>query len=108
MSSSVSPRDEVNAIVTLCELFGYGRVMQVASETWERRDPIGAFIVVCCAASRSLYSAAPELLEALKGEATVIDGKLCWCGMPGMIPYCGHDSGCEYNRELIAKVEGES
>jgi len=48
------------------------------------------------------------LLEALKGEATVIDGKLCWCGMPGMIPYRGHDSGCEYNRELVAKAEGES
>ena len=48
----------------------------------------------------------PELLEALKGEATVIDGKLCWCGMPNMIPYRGHDSGCEYNRELVAKAEG--
>lgn len=58
-------------------------------------------------ANARLIAAAPELIEALKGEATVIDGKLCWCGMPNMIPYRGHDSGCEYNRELIAKVEGE-
>ena len=59
-------------------------------------------------ANARLIAAAPELLEALKGEASVIDGKLCWCGMPNMVPYRGHDSGCEYNRELIAKVEGES
>ena len=59
-------------------------------------------------ADARLIAAAPELLEALKGEATVIDGKLCWCGRPNMIPYRGHDSGCEYNRELVAKAEGES
>lgn len=48
-----------------------------------------------------------ELLEALKGEATEIDGRLCWCTQPNMIKYRGHDSGCESNRELVAKATGE-
>jgi len=54
-----------------------------------------------------LIAAAPELLEALKGEATEIDGQLCWCTRPNMIKYRGHDSGCESNRELVAKATGE-
>lgn len=54
-----------------------------------------------------LFCAAPELLEALKGEATEIDGRLCWCTQPNMIKYRGHDSGCESNRELVAKATGE-
>ena len=48
-----------------------------------------------------------ELLEALKGEATEIDGRLCWCTQPNMIRYRGHDGGCESNRELVAKATGE-
>ena len=54
-----------------------------------------------------LWAAAPELLEALKGEATEIDGRLCWCAQPNMIKYRGHDGGCESNRELVAKATGE-
>ena len=48
-----------------------------------------------------------ELLEALKGEATEVDGRLCWCTQPNMIKYRGHDSGCDSNRELVAKATGE-
>lgn len=49
-----------------------------------------------------------ELLEALHGEATEIDGQPCWCSQPNMIKYRGHDSGCESNRELVKRAEGES
>lgn len=59
------------------------------------------------AANARLIAAAPELLEALKGEATEIDGRLCWCTQPNMIKYRGHDSGCESNRDLVAKATGE-
>lgn len=59
------------------------------------------------AANLRLIAAAPELLEALKGEATEIDGRLCWCAQPNMIKYRGHDGGCESNRELVAKATGE-
>lgn len=58
-------------------------------------------------AVKRLIAAAPELLEALKGEATEIDGRLCWCTQPNMIKYRGHDGGCESNRELVAKATGE-
>lgn len=97
----------IDAVVSLCRGFGYGRVMQIAETAWRRKDPRGALVVVCCAAEESLYRAAPELLEALKGEATEIDGRLCWCTQPNMIKYRGHDSGCESNRELVAKATGK-
>mgnify|MGYP000642368484 CR=1 FL=1 len=41
---------EIVAIKVLCERFGYGRVMQVASDLWQSKDPIGALVVGPCAA----------------------------------------------------------
>jgi hypothetical protein len=42
--------EEENAVRQLGELFGYGRVMQFASEIWSKKDPNGALTVGPCRA----------------------------------------------------------
>lgn len=49
--------NEVIEVVRLCELFGYGRVMQIANQEWQRKlvkcghkDGGGAHSVGCCEA----------------------------------------------------------
>lgn len=37
------------AIIAICERIGFGRVMQIAAEEWQRRDSIGALTVGPCA-----------------------------------------------------------
>ena len=36
---------EENRVGALCEDIGYGRVMQITSELWRRKDPLGALTV---------------------------------------------------------------
>lgn len=40
---------ETLEVERLCETHGYGRVMQIASDLWRKKDPIGALTVGPCA-----------------------------------------------------------
>ena len=40
--------DETADVQALCLRYGYGRVMQIASELWRQRDPIGAIALGEC------------------------------------------------------------
>lgn len=40
---------EEQAVIALCDRFGYGRVMQIAADAWASKDPIGALTVGACA-----------------------------------------------------------
>lgn len=40
--------EELQAVLPLCEKIGFGRVMQIASEEWKRRDPVGALTIGPC------------------------------------------------------------
>lgn len=59
-------------------------------------------------ANARLIAAAPALLEALEsvGHWNAEEKATCWCSLPEMIPYRGHDSGCEEARAAIALVKG--
>lgn len=54
------------------------------------------------------------LREALQEIACLInddgkndfDGRPCWCQLPSMIPYRGHDFGCELARAALSTVDG--
>jgi hypothetical protein len=48
-----------------------------------------------------------ELLEALKEVAHFYGDELCWCVLPSLIEYRGHDGGCQAARAAIAKAEGK-
>ena len=92
------------AVIELCELIGYGRVMQIAEEKWRKKDPVGALIVVCCAAEEKTYRAAPDLLKALKRFVHIYDRQ----GANG----CGQTvqpvpPEIAAARAAIAKAEGE-
>jgi len=41
-------RELEERVLALCEEHGYGRVMQVASELWRRKDPSGAIALGDC------------------------------------------------------------
>jgi hypothetical protein len=63
---SVEQRDhEEQQVVALCGRFGYGRVMQIASEAWAKKDPVGALIVGTC---RGLLPC-KECGQSLSGDA---------------------------------------
>lgn len=36
------------ALLQICEQIGYGRVMQLSSQMWQEKDPIGSFVVGTC------------------------------------------------------------
>lgn len=42
----------VAAVPSACQAIGYGRVMQIASEAWQRMDPVGALTVGPCAGGK--------------------------------------------------------
>jgi hypothetical protein len=48
-----------------------------------------------------------ELREALRECAQQMDEfeEPCWCQLPVMIPYRGHDSGCEMARAILEKTK---
>lgn len=56
----------VAAVIEICQSIGFGRVMQIASTEWRRRDPRGALVVTCCASEERLFKSAPDLRDALK------------------------------------------
>ena len=41
-----------------------------------------------------------ECVQELDG-----DGQPCWCAIPSMIPYRGHDVGCEAVRSALAEYD---
>ena len=41
---------EVHELENLCEEKGYGRMLQLASLLWQRKDPVGSFVIGPCAA----------------------------------------------------------
>jgi hypothetical protein len=48
---------DIAAVLAACERIGYGRVMQVASDAWRKKDPVGA-LLVGEAAGRPLFQTA--------------------------------------------------
>jgi hypothetical protein len=46
-----------------------------------------------------------EALEEV-GAWHVREDARCWCAIPEMIPYRGHDGGCEAARAALAAKEG--
>lgn len=40
--------EEENAVRQICDLIGYGRTMQIASELWCKQDSLGALTVGPC------------------------------------------------------------
>lgn len=41
------------AVLRACEAIGYGRVMQIASDAWRAKDPIGALTIGPCAGGKA-------------------------------------------------------
>lgn len=65
---------------------GYGHVCATAQADWR-------------SLSDDLAAALEETVQQ-KGED---DGKPCWCGLPYMVPYRGHDAGCEAARAALLR-----
>jgi hypothetical protein len=40
-----------SALQSICETIGYGRVMQLSSQMWQEKDPVGSFVVGTCKGS---------------------------------------------------------
>lgn len=38
-----------NEVIKYCELLGYGRVIQIASDEWMQKDKLGAHVIGTCA-----------------------------------------------------------
>jgi hypothetical protein len=91
--------NDIATILAMCERFGYGRVMQIASEAWQEKDPDGALTIGPAAGLRT--TARPQWItsfncrndrhEACGYSATAGDWRCqcdchrireCTCGAP--------------------------
>jgi hypothetical protein len=54
---------------------------------------------------KELSRANSELLALLEDLARLEDGERCWCSLPVMIPYRGHEGSCIASRAAIEKAE---
>lgn len=71
---------EDRQVEALCEVFGYGAVMDAAARLWARKDPVGAFYVAGeCLGCKNLVSEAQAIraraLDALADLGQEYDSK---------------------------------
>jgi hypothetical protein len=77
-------------------------------ERGERDDPPEPEIRELLAAFDALQAEVGVLRAALQETAQGVDadGAACWCCIPSMIPYRGHDTGCETARAALGVERG--
>lgn len=84
----------------------FSRSRNVVSEERHLADVRGEMLTKAEAERDAALAQVAVLREALEGVGhwSEEEQATCWCGIPSMIPYRGHDGGCEAARAALAST----